>query len=84
MIQTIKEIALFAALLALCAFIWVTAYKVTDRYFERPPAPVFVQPEIVQPVIKVDQFQKGNTLVTICTDTSKGQVVPCTTIFLPL
>ena len=79
MIQTIKEIALFAALFAVCAFIWVTAYKVTDRYFTSEPAP-----EITQPVIKVDQLQKGKTLVTICTDTSKGQVVPCNTIFLPL
>jgi hypothetical protein len=79
MIQTIKEIAIFAALFALCALIWVTAYKVTDRYFEDPQTP-----EIVQPVLKIDQVQRGNTLITICTDTTRGKVVPCTTIFLPL
>ena len=79
MIQTIKEIALFALIFALCALIWQTASKVTAAYLTSQPAP-----EITQPVLKIDQVQRGNTLITICTDTAKGQLVLCTTIFLPL
>ena len=78
MIQTIKEIALFLLIVALMVFTAAHVWNVSNRYNKAHT------PEITQPVLKIDQVQRGNTLITICTDTSRGQVVPCTTIFLPL
>jgi len=78
--QVIKEMALFLALVALMAATAAVTWNYVGGYFAKPKP----KPEITQPVLKIDQVQRGNTLITICTDTTRGQVVPCMTIFLPL